>query len=123
MQRVLIVEDDPDLVETYTDLLEVHNYAVTSTPRANDAITLVTRVKPSVVLLDLNLAGHSGVVVINMIRSYQPLKNTKIVVITGHPEMLQNKIDASRVDMILSKPITNEKLLEIVRHFAPEKLA
>lgn len=118
MQKILIVEDDADLVETYTDLLEIHDYAVTSTARANDAITLVTRLKPNIVLLDLNLAGYSGEVVINMIRRYPLLKDTKIVVITGHPEMLQGRLSANSADLILSKPITNEKLLETISLFS-----
>src|SRR5512145_2913688 len=115
MQRVLIVEDDDDLVETYTDLLETYHYSVTSTAKAADAISLVTRLRPNVVLLDLNLAGHSGAVVINMVRGYQPLKDTKIVVVTGHPELLYGKADASRVDLILSKPVSNAQLLETVQ--------
>jgi two-component system phosphoglycerate transport system response regulator PgtA len=116
-QSILIVEDDADLVETYTDLLESHHYTVSSAARANDAIALVTRLKPSIVLLDLNLAGHSGTLVINMIRSYTPLKCTKIVVVTGHPEMLKGNHDAQRVDLILTKPVSNEMLLETVNRF------
>lgn len=117
MGKILIVEDDADLVETYTDLLEMHHHSVSSVGKANDAIALVTRFKPNVVLLDLNLAGYSGAIVISMIRGYPPLKNTKIVVVTGHPEMLRDSPDSSRVDLILSKPVSNDHLLEIVKRF------
>lgn len=119
MQKILIVEDDADLVETYTDLLEIHDYSVTSTARANDAITLVTRIKPHIVLLDLNLAGYSGEIVINMVRRYPLLKDTKIIVITGHPEMIQGRPSGASADLILSKPISNEKLLESLSLFSP----
>jgi CheY-like chemotaxis protein len=123
MQKVLIVEDDADLVETYTDLLEMHHYSVTSTAKANEAVTLVTRIKPNVVLLDLNLAGYSGTVVISMVRGYKLLKDTKIVVITGHPELLQHSADASRVDLVLSKPVSNQVLLDTIHQFTPSTLA
>lgn len=113
MQGILIVEDDADLVETYTDLLEAHRYSVKSTPKAIDAVTMVMRFHPSIVLLDLNLAGHSGTIVINVIRKQPNLKDTKIIVVTGHPEMLKN-YDAARVDYILSKPVSNERLLETI---------
>jgi twitching motility two-component system response regulator PilG len=119
MQKILIVEDDADLVETYTDLLESNHYSVTSTPKAKEAVILVTRIKPNVVLLDLNLAGYSGAVVINMIRGYNALKDTKIVVVTGHPEMLRGSVDEARVDLILSKPVSNDMLLKTVHQFAP----
>ena len=118
MQKILVVEDDTDLVETYTDLLESYQYSVASTAKAQDAISLLPRFKPLVILLDLNLAGYSGTVVINMVRSYQPLRDTKIIVITGHPEML-NQMDAERVDMVLSKPISNRDLLEAIHQIIP----
>lgn len=119
MQKILIVEDDVDLVETYTDLLEANHYLVTSAARANEAISLVTHLRPNVVLLDLNLAGYSGTIVINMIRHYKPLKDTKVVVITGHPEMLSRSREASRVDLVLSKPVSNDLLLETIKRIAP----
>lgn len=118
MEKILIVEDDADLVETYTDLLEMHHHSVTAVGRVNEAIPLVMWFKPHIVLLDLNLAGHSGTVMINIIRRSQPLKDTKIVVITGHPELLKDSQDADRVDMVLSKPISNEQLLTTIKHFA-----
>lgn len=120
MKHILIVEDDIDLVETYTDLLEAHGYSVISTMRANEAISLVTREKPDIILLDLNLAGFSGTVVINVVRGYPALKQTKIVVVTGHPEMLNGSRDATRVDLILSKPVSNANLLAVVSRFAQE---
>ena len=119
MQKILIVEDDVDLVETYTDLLEANHYLVIAAAKAQEAIAMVTHLKPNVVLLDLNLAGYSGTIVINMIRHFKPLKDTKIVVVTGHPEMLRHSHDASRVDLILSKPVSNDQLLETVQRFAP----
>lgn len=118
MEKILIVEDDADLVETYTDLLEMHHHSVTSTAKALEAIKLVTRIKPSIVLLDLNLAGHPGTVVIDLIRGYPPLKNTKIVVITGHPELLSNNRGARLVDLILNKPVSNEQLLQTIEQFS-----
>jgi CheY-like chemotaxis protein len=123
MERVLIIEDDIDLVETYTDLLENHDYEVASVSKAMDAITVVSRFRPDVVLLDLNLAGYSGTVVINLIRGYPSLKNTKIVVVTGHPEMLNGARDSSRVDLILNKPVTNDQLLATVRQFSSADLS
>lgn len=113
MCSVFIVEDDADLVETYTDLLQANQYSVTSTSKAIDAVTLVMHSKPNIILLDLNLAGYSGTIVINVVRRQPTLKDTKIVVVTGHPELLK-RYDTQRVDFILRKPITNAELLEVI---------
>lgn len=120
MAKILIVEDDTDLVETYTDLLEAHHHTVTCVDNANEARDLVKQLEPAIVFLDLNLVGYPGTILIRTIRDYEALQNTKIVVITGHPEMLEYHKDIARVDLVLTKPIANEQLLATVNQFAPE---
>jgi DNA-binding response OmpR family regulator len=113
--KILIVEDDLDLVETYTDLLEAQNHTVTSVLKASEAIRMLTNQKLDVVILDLNLPGDSGVIVINFIRSYKPISALRIIVASGHSDMLnQMKYVSSRVDAILSKPISNQELLALI---------
>ena len=118
MAKILIVEDDLDLVETYTDLLEAKQYSVMSVPRASEAIQLITRNKPDVIILDLNLPGESGTVVVNFVRGYRPIADTRIIVATGHPEIIQKtSYLCSKIDAILTKPISNETLLKMLNDF------
>ena len=115
MPKILIVEDDVDLVETYTDLLTAHGYQVTSVSRASEAVIVVTKLIPDIILQDLDLPGEPGTAVISMVRQYQRLANTKIVVATGHSEILKRmNYIASRVDFILCKPVENDVLLNKV---------
>src|SRR5688500_15751133 len=109
--KALIVEDDLDLVETYTDLLEAHGYCVISVLRAADAIQAATRERPDLIILDLNLPGDSGGLVLNFVRRYPPIAQTKIIVATGRPEMIPALYAAHRADAILTKPIANQKLI------------
>ncbi len=118
MTNILIVEDDRDLVETYTDLLEAKQFTIMSVTRAADAIQLITRYKPEIIILDLNLPGESGTIVISFVRSYPPIANTRIIVATGHPEIIQRtRYLSSQIDAILTKPISNEILLEMINDF------
>ena len=115
MVKVLIVEDDIDLVETYTDLLEAKQFKVMSVPRASDAIQLITRNKPDVIILDLNLPGESGTVVVSFVRSYRPIADTRIIVATGHPEIIEGAgYLCSKINAILTKPVSNETLLKML---------
>ncbi len=115
MAKILIVEDDIDLVETYTDLLEAQGHTIVSVPRASEAIQSVVRCRPSVIILDLNLPGEPGGLVINFVRGYKPLSNTKIIVATGHPEMMHGtNFIVSNVDAVLTKPVLNDQLLKLV---------
>ncbi len=113
--KILIVEDDVDLVETYTDLLEAQGYVVISVLRAADAIQVTTRQKPHLIILDLNLPGDSGGLVLNFVRRYPPIAKTKIIVATGQPDMINSNLYvADKADAILTKPITNQTLLDTI---------
>jgi DNA-binding response OmpR family regulator len=58
--RVLIVEDNPDLLAILKELMG-QEYEVLGVRRGEDAITVASTFKPDVVLLDLNLPGIDGV--------------------------------------------------------------
>jgi CheY-like chemotaxis protein len=109
--KALIVEDDLDLVETYTDLLEAHGYEIISVLKAADAIRVAIREKPTLIILDLNLPGDSGGLVLNFVRRYPPIAKTKIIVATGQPEMVTKLYATHKADAILTKPIANQKLI------------
>ena len=118
MTKILIVEDDLDLIETYTDLLEARQFTVMSVVRAADAIKLISRTRPDVIILDLNLPGESGVTVVSFVRAYSPIADTKIIVATGHPDVIQeSSCLCSTIDAILTKPILNENLLKTIDGF------
>lgn len=115
--KILIVEDDIDLVETYTDLLEPQGYTVLSVLRSADAIQIATRQKPDVIILDLNLPGDSGGMVLNFVRRYPPIAKTKIIVATGQPDMINTALYVSdKADAILTKPISNQLLLDTIKN-------
>jgi len=58
--RILIVEDNPDLLAILRELL-AQEYAVETARRGEDAIALAKTFKPDVVLLDLHLPGIDGI--------------------------------------------------------------
>lgn len=109
--KALIVEDDLDLVETYTDLLEAHGYEIISVLKAADAIRVAIREKPSLIILDLNLPGDSGSLVLNFVRRYPPIARTKIIVATGQPEMVLKLYATHKADAVLTKPVPNHTLI------------
>jgi CheY-like chemotaxis protein len=124
MAKILIVEDDLDLVETYTDLLEAHGHSITAVPRASEAIKIITQHKPAIIILDLNLPGEPGGLVINFIRGYKPVANTKIIVATGHPEMMSGaNFIVSKVDAVLTKPVSNRQLLALIDECTDPQIA
>ena len=67
-QRILIIDDDPDIVKTLAANLELDGYAVWTAMSGNDGIAAVSIHDPHLVLLDLNLPDLDGIKVCQILR-------------------------------------------------------
>jgi DNA-binding response OmpR family regulator len=117
MAQILIVEDDLDICETYIDILENEGHdlhAITTNAQAVDWL-IRQRMKPDVVILDLNLAGESGFVVLGLIRRIPKLAKTKVIVASGYPDLAKKAIEKWGADLFLPKPVTMDLLKNTVR--------
>lgn len=102
-QRVLIVEDNMDLLEILEQLLSV-DYSVATARRGEEGITLATSFRPDVVILDLQLPGMDGIEA--GLRIKRAADNVPILVLTalagkGDPEAV---LASGCCDAYLSKP-------------------
>lgn len=114
MAKILIVDDDADLVETYTDLLEACGHTVICTSRIREATDLLSENKPDIITLDLNLPGTSDSVFADFVHSAKALDQCRIIVISGHPEMIAGQVWMNEVDLVLTKPVNNQQLTAMV---------
>lgn len=113
MIKILVVEDDADLVETYVDLLGAKGFAVLSASNVGEAIQLVGNLKPAIVILDLSLPGGHGMEVLDFVRDQPTLESTKVIVVTGHAEMT-NTYAIEKADIVMTKPISNDHLIKLI---------
>lgn len=113
MAEILVVEDDPDLVETFTDLLEQCGHSVIRASKLNHATNMLPRIRPAIITLDLHLPGSSNAAIIHFMRLARKLGKPRIIVISGHPEMMAaDWIDL--VDLVLTKPVDNNHLITMI---------
>ncbi|MBN2304396.1 MAG: response regulator [Anaerolineae bacterium] len=119
--RVLIIEDDLDLVETYVDILESDGHdvhTINSSAQALDYL-IKNRNRPDVVILDMSLPGESGIVVLGLIRRLPKLARTKVIIASGYPDLAKHAIDNWGADLFLQKPISMDELKNAVKTFGP----
>lgn len=122
MASILIVEDEIDLVEAYIDLLSAEDHTIYTVANAAEAIQAVSRYRPDLIVLDLNLPGESGFFVINFVRQFPPVSKTPIIIASGCCDLLQKTTYiSSRVNAILSKPVENTILLETIHRLLDQK--
>lgn len=113
-RKVLIVDDDVELVELMVDVFDRDGrFDVRSANNGFDAGMLVKEFRPDLVVLDVMLPDINGKEVCQRVRSDGNLEAVKIICISGMVE--QDKIAELRVagaDDFLNKPFPIEKLLE-----------
>ena len=122
-KKILVVDDDPDIVEYFTSFLEDNGYVVNSANDANSAKRVIEEFLPDVVLIDVLMPGRSGLDLLVNLRSDPRFSDLAVVVITGHDKILQDDCqsyfglrDGIRgPDGVLGKPVDRETLLGVLK--------
>jgi signal transduction histidine kinase/DNA-binding response OmpR family regulator len=91
--RILVVDDEPHVVQIFQDLLAQRGYEVDSSNNGDDAIVKVTTGKFDLVLTDINLPGVDGLEVVRAAKAAD--KDTCVILITGYASTT-TAIDALR---------------------------
>jgi CheY-like chemotaxis protein len=104
--NILIVDDDLDVRETLTVILESEDYQVTTAENGREALqVLAAPGRPSVILLDLRMPEMDGWQVIETLRARGALAEIPIVICTSAP------YDAPPGFPVVAKPIDLDDLL------------
>jgi class 3 adenylate cyclase len=114
--RVLVVDDDPDMVSFLARLLQGEGMAVESAADGAAALSLVSATSPDLVLLDVMMPGASGFDVCRQLKGDEATALIPVVLITSleDSESRVRGIEAG-ADDFLSKPIRREELIARVK--------
>jgi PAS domain S-box-containing protein len=104
--RIVAVEDDEDAAVVLGELLEILGHRADVARSGSEALELVRRVRPDLVLCDIGLPGMSGYDVARAIRADPEVRHIPLVALTGYasPADVQRAADAG-FDHHLAKPI------------------
>lgn len=116
--RVLVVDDEADIVELLTYNLEKEGYKVASAPDGKKAIEIAKEFLPDLVILDIMMPHFDGIEVGRIIRSMPELKSTYILYLTARSEEY-SEVAAFEVgaDDYLNKPIKPRALMSRINAF------
>ena len=121
-KKILIVDDEPDVVVPIQFLMEQQGYSVMAAYRGEDALDLIYHYKPDLVLLDIMLPGIDGWEVCEIIRLNQNYRDIKIVFLTakGRDEDIAKGL-ALGADAYITKPFSNDVLVATVNKLFENK--
>ncbi len=116
-RTVLVVDDEPDVLVYYGEVLKDQGATVLEASDGPTAIDIARREKPHLITLDLSMPGMDGGLVFEMLRRDPELAAIPVCIITGRPELRRLIYDrpVPPPDGYLDKPVDEETLLLNVR--------
>lgn len=83
MTKVLVVDDEPEVREYLSSILENESFSVKCVDSGETVFSVLDTFKPNILLLDYRLPGQSGVDVVRAIRRSEDFKELPIIMVTG----------------------------------------
>lgn len=115
MARILLLEPDRLLASQYHDFLAGQGHEVQVFADAQGAIVATDAVKPEIIIIELLLAGHSGIEFLYELRSYTEWHDIPVIVLSRIPPAETGLTDKTmkelRIAAVLYKPNTSLKKL------------
>ncbi len=110
--RVLIIDDDPEIVSYLKDLFEGANYETVTATNGVEGIEMAQTRKPDLITLDMDMPGRGGTLFYVKLRQEPYLAEIPVIVVSGvgpRPPALNKSVP------VMQKPINPEKLLEMAK--------
>ncbi len=115
MKRILIAEDEPNIVELLTFILERAGCSTRAVTDGEAAIAEIRRDAPDVLLLDLMLPKHDGYAVLKAVRSGAQNAELPVVMLTAKGQERDRKVAESLgVNAFITKPFSNQDVVDQV---------
>ena len=123
---ILLVDDDPDIIETVRFSLEQEGYAVITAADGVEALTRAQEIEPDLMVLDVMMPKENGYRVARMIREDEAAgrisKKIPIVLLTardlqGEPDRERMFMEFSGADAVIYKPFEMDDLVQLINRY------
>ena len=120
-KRILLVDDEKDLVETVTFRLEAAGYEVIPAYDGQEALDKARKEKPDLIILDLMLPKMDGYKVCAMLKRDQRYMNIPIIMFTARAQESDEKLGYEcGANAYITKPFQHEAVLAKIKELLKE---
>jgi CheY-like chemotaxis protein len=117
LQSILVVDDDPDVANLFTLVMNHHQLPCTVATDAESALEYLARNTPDVIVMDIFLPGLDGYQALNLIRKRSLARGAKIVATTAYyTQDTEQEIMQRGFDGYLAKPIDSNSLVSYLEN-------
>jgi DNA-binding response OmpR family regulator len=118
--KILVVDDDPDLVRALRLRLRANNYEIATATDGYSAIAAAQKEHPDLIVLDLGLPAGDGFVVLDRLQKSDTLSAVPVIVLSARdPQDNETRALKAGAAAFFQKPADNEELLNVIRVSLP----
>ncbi|MBI3003740.1 MAG: response regulator [candidate division NC10 bacterium] len=115
MKIVLVIDDDPTMIEMVKDFLESHGYHVIPARSGEEAVKKAAVSKPDVLILDVMMPGIDGYETCRQLKKEAGLSGVPVIMFTAGADPRFNKrAFEAGADFCVSKPFEMDRFLNVV---------
>lgn len=115
MPRVLVVDDEPNILLSLEFLMQQAGFEVTTAEDAERAQALIQQQPPDLILLDISLPGMSGFDLLEQLRAAEATADLPVIMLTAHGrEVEKEKGMALGASDYITKPFSTRELVSRV---------
>lgn len=118
MTRILLVDDEPDILDSTAELLRLSGYEVATENRADCILEAVRRERPDVVLQDVRMPGMDLPAVVHAMKTDASIGEVPIILFSATVVAAQ-VAEQVGADDSLEKPFLPDRLLALLRKWSP----
>ena len=113
-KKLLIVDNDVDLLETLVDYLKRCDFDVVGSSSSLEALKLLRSNKFDLVLTDIVMPDISGLGLISIIKN--ELTQLPVIAMTGYGDKVEKLAKERKPDYYLEKPFAMDQLVKVIDH-------
>ncbi|MFW2542368.1 response regulator transcription factor [Primorskyibacter sp. 2E107] len=118
--RVLLIEDEPNIIEAIRFILSRDGWQVDTHSNGMDAVDTVRTKAPDVLILDVMLPGRSGYDILRDLREAPETANLPVLMLTARGQSKDRELaERAGVSRFMTKPFSNAEVIEAVRALRP----
>jgi len=115
-KKILVVDDEPDILEFLQEILEDEGYSVVTTDKGEYVEKLHNGGLPHLILLDMLLSGKDGRQIVKYLKSQEETKHIPVIMCSAHPSA-EKTARAAGAEDFLAKPFEIDELLAKVAQY------
>ena len=120
-KKILIVDDEPNIVIPLQFLMEQNGYSTLVAQSGEEALEMISKERPDLILLDIMLPGVDGFEVCEIVRLNPEWRNTRVIFLTAKGR----DVDIAKgmvlgADEYITKPFSNQQIIDTVKRLLEE---